>query len=89
MGAWLSSEQAQSSDRDKVPLESTTPVESLPPSPRTAALERLEQLETEIKNANRATREGMPIPSSGSNSREAQGRQGALSLFDSAQLGFA
>lgn len=84
MGAWLSSEKVQSSD--KVPLDSTTPVESLPPSPRTAALDRLEQLETEIKNANRATREGIPIPYS----REAQGRQGRSNLFfDGGDLGFA
>eukprot|EP00802_Teleaulax_amphioxeia_P006502 Tamp_06506.p1 GENE.Tamp_06506~~Tamp_06506.p1 ORF type:complete len:693 (-),score=91.17 Tamp_06506:100-2178(-) len=32
------------------PVDSTTPDESLPPSPRTAALERMEKLEREIKD---------------------------------------
>ena len=93
MGAWLSSEGQQGPN--DVPLESTTPVESLPPSPRTAALERMEQLEREFRDFKVS-----PVPASANNvqQRQQQGNdkrediQGDMNLaklFDGVQLGFA
>ena len=98
IGAWLSSERQhgaiEAALESSTPVESTTPIESLPPSPRTAAIERMEQLEREFKdlstvplsakNAQQGQQQG-----ASDNKQDTEGKVNPAGLFEGAQFGTA